>query len=173
MPVLFSHPQHRDYTQVLTQTVISFYVVCGEERGLSMLNSVTHKLPFSMPCYGLTLIRYMIIPIIMLAVCNVTVSACLLFCDYLSYLGLCLSPNLDSITTFSQDKFVFKITKVCETEEPTMTTKFDFLFIHIGLSQHVFLCAQMLNWSWEIESIDLTPCLTLWWRRGAVHLPDC
>lgn len=44
MPVLFSHPQHRDDTRVRTQTVIPFYVVCGEEKGLSVLNSITHKI---------------------------------------------------------------------------------------------------------------------------------
>lgn len=53
-----------------------------------------------------------------------------------------------------------------ETEEPIVTAKFDFSFIHNGHSQHVFLCAQMPNWSWEIENIDLTQCLTLLWRRG-------
>lgn len=41
MPVLLSHPQHRDYAQVLTQTIISFYAVCGKEKGLSTLNSTS------------------------------------------------------------------------------------------------------------------------------------
>jgi len=54
-------------------------------------------------------------------------------------------------------QFELMITKEIETEEPKV-----WLFIY------VFLCALMLNWSWEIENIDLTQCLTCG-EGGAVH----
>lgn len=57
----------------------------GKRKVSQCLTASLIKLPFSMLCYGLTLICYMIIPIIMFAVCTVTVSACLLCCDYLRY----------------------------------------------------------------------------------------
>lgn len=40
MLVLFSHPEHRDYTPVLTQAVVSFYAVCEIQNGLSTLNRI-------------------------------------------------------------------------------------------------------------------------------------
>lgn len=40
MPLLCSHPARRDYTPVLTQTVISFFAVSEMEKGLSTLSSI-------------------------------------------------------------------------------------------------------------------------------------
>lgn len=81
----------------------------------------------------------------------------------INFLGPCLFPDSDSITTLSPDSL-----RLCSWSQKNarQTTKFDFSFIHIGHSRHVFLCARMLNWSWEIENIDLTQCLTLLWRKG-------
>lgn len=65
MPVLFSHPEHRDYTPLLTETVISSFAVCAIEKGLLTLNSIPKqrktvaaaiKSSYSMLCYDLTLI---------------------------------------------------------------------------------------------------------------------
>lgn len=87
-----------------------------------------------------------------------------------NYLGSCVSLQKLGFSCNFQSRIpqlcAHDLQKERETEEAIMTTKFDFSFIHNGHSQHVFLCAQMLNWSWEIENIDLTQCLTLLWRRG-------
>lgn len=78
----------------------------------------------------------------------------------ITYLGPRLSPNLNSITTFSPDTLSLSswLPKKLRQRSP----KFDFSF----MSSFVLWC--WIDRSWEIENIDLTQCLTCG-EGGAVH----